>query len=396
MEWLDLSTFTENKALLFLLLGRCLEAFGFGIALFLIVVIAFEQTNSVAYAGLAVSVYQVVMVALQTPFGRLADKYGRKPFILAGIAIHALATLLIGASSSIAMLLALRALQGLGASLEGPASQALVADLVPHAKRGAVMGQYSMMINLGWFVGPVVGGIIADATDVRTPFYICSLLVTLSFFPIAFYVKDPRGTGTDLTRISEPLPARARSLLAFLCLAYFLVQFSGSVMFPLVRVYMVNIGASDTEIGLVVAVFGLISAPLQTPFGRLSDRLGRKPLITLGILSMALVAPWYGFAATFLQLLLIRAVHGIASAMSGPIVSALVADLVPRRQRGKALGVLNTALSLGMVVGPLAGGVLADLYGYQFPFFVCSASMAAGAFVIHRRVKEPRPEEREL
>jgi len=395
MNWIDLSAFRENRALLYLLVGRCLEAFGFGIALFLIVILAYEQTNSVTFAGLAVSIYQIVMVVFQAPIGRIADKYGRKRLILLGIAIHALATFLIGVSNSILMLLALRALQGLGASLEGPASQALVADLVPHEKRGSVMGQYSTMINLGWFVGPVVGGVIADAFDVRAPFLICSGLVALSFFPIAFYVKEPARTARRPTHASEPLPSKTRNVLLYLCLAYFLIQFSGSAMFPLVRVYMLKIGASDTEIGLVVAAFGLISAPLQTPFGRLSDRWGRKPLITLGIFSMAFVAPWYGFAATFPQLLLIRSAHGIASALSGPVVGALVADVAPRSQRGRALGILSTAQSLGMVVGPLTGGVLADLYGYQFPFLLCGGVMAASALIIHRRIKEPSREERE-
>jgi len=131
------------------------------------------------------------MVVSQTSLGRLADKYGRKLFILIGIVVHAVATFLIGVSGSSFMLLALRAVQGFGASLEGPAPQALLADLVPHEKRGSVMGQYSTMTNLGWFVGPILGGIIADATDLRTPFYICPVLVALSFFPIAFSMKEP-------------------------------------------------------------------------------------------------------------------------------------------------------------------------------------------------------------
>jgi len=163
MDWIDISAFKENKALLYLLVGRLLVAFGFGIALFLIVILAYEQTDSVTYEGLAVSIYQIVMVVSQTSLGRLADKYGRKLFILIGIVVHAVATFLIGVSGSIFMLLALRAVQGFGASLEGPAPQALLADLVPHEKRGSVMGQYSTMTNLGWFVGPIVGGIIADA-----------------------------------------------------------------------------------------------------------------------------------------------------------------------------------------------------------------------------------------
>ncbi|MEM2905353.1 MAG: MFS transporter [Candidatus Bathyarchaeia archaeon] len=396
MGWIDVSAFKQNRALLYLLIGRCLEAFGFGIALFLIVVLAYEQTGSVTYAGLAVSVYQVVMVVLQPPMGRVADRYGRKRLILLGTAIHAVATFLLGASTSIFILLALRALQGLGASLEGPASQALVADLVPYERRGSLMGQYSTMINLGWFVGPVVGGLIADAFGTRAPFFICSVLVALSFFPIALYVKEPPRAATGRSNVSGPLTAKVRNVLLYLCLAYFLIQFSGSVMFPLIRVYMVKIEASDTEIGLVVAAFGLISAPLQAPFGRLSDRRGRKPLITLGVFSTSLVAPWYGFATSFPQLLLIRSAHGVASAMSGPVVGALVADVTPRWQRARALGMLSTAQSLGMVVGPLVGGALADLYGYQFPFLLCSGIMAVSALIIHKGVREPSKEEREL
>jgi MFS family permease len=135
------------------------------------------------------------------------------------------------------------------------------------------------------------------------------------------------------------------------------------IVWPLVPVYAVELGAGGLLVGLIIARF------IYPVSGRLSDRWGRKPFITLGLLLYALVSVLYVMATRVETLILVRLLHGMTSVLVAPVAMALVADIAPKNRMGLYMGTQNMAVMLGLGVGPVAGGVIRDFFGMQMAFY---------------------------
>ena len=139
------------------------------------------------------------------------------------------------------------------------------------------------------------------------------------------------------------------------------------IIIPNLAYYAEDIGATSTEIGMLLSIYSgmqLLFAPL---WGRLSDKHGRKPAILLGLLGNAVALVGFGLAKTYVWLLIARSAAGIASAAVLPSVMAYVADVTTPEERGKGMGLMGAAMGLGFILGPAIGGVLGS---HDVPFFV--------------------------
>ncbi len=141
------------------------------------------------------------------------------------------------------------------------------------------------------------------------------------------------------------------------------------IIWPLVPVYAVELGAGGFQVGLIIASFNLARTIIYPLAGRLSDRWGRKPFIALGLFLYALVSVLYVLATRVETLILVRLLHGTTSVLVAPVAMALVADIAPKRRMGLYLGTQNMAVMLGLGVGPVAGGIIRDFYGMQTAFY---------------------------
>ena len=141
------------------------------------------------------------------------------------------------------------------------------------------------------------------------------------------------------------------------------------IVWPLVPVYAVELGAGGFQVGLIIASFNLARTFFNPLAGRLSDRWGRKRFIVLGLLLYALVSVFYVGAERIDTLILVRLLHGMTSVLVAPIAMALVADIAPQHRMGRYLGTQNMAVMLGLGIGPAAGGIIRDLFGMQTAFY---------------------------
>ena len=142
------------------------------------------------------------------------------------------------------------------------------------------------------------------------------------------------------------------------------------IVWPLVPVYAIELGAGGLQIGLIIASFNLARTFFNPVAGRLSDRWGRKPFIALGMLLYAVVSVCYVLAARVDTLILVRLLHGLTSVLVAPIAMALVADIAPKDRMGLYLGTQNMAVMIGLGVGPVAGGIIRDQFGMSMAFYV--------------------------
>lgn len=141
------------------------------------------------------------------------------------------------------------------------------------------------------------------------------------------------------------------------------------IIWPLIPVYAVELGASGVLVGIIIASFN-VSKTLFSPFsGRLSDRWGRKNFIVTGLFSYAAISVLYVLPTTAEMLILIRLFHGLTSVLVVPIAMALAADIAPKPKLGLYMGTLNMAVMLGLGIGPALGGMIRDHFGMDTAFY---------------------------
>lgn len=166
--------------------------FGVRIALLPLMAAAVPTIGAV-WAGIALTLFALGNAVTQQASGRLIDKKGRRPFLVLGLAISALATVFFGWGESVAWFLGLSALAGVGAALIAPASQALLADLIGNDRFGGqALATYSMAIDLGSIAGTMLAGYIADALGFGWAFAATGLVMALAIVPWLFVKRPPR------------------------------------------------------------------------------------------------------------------------------------------------------------------------------------------------------------
>jgi multidrug resistance protein len=161
------------------------------------------------------------------------------------------------------------------------------------------------------------------------------------------------------------------------------------IVLPILPLYAERFGASPTTIGLLIASFSLAQLVFAPIWGRVSDRVGRKPVLVLSLAGTAVGSLLTGVAGSLWLLFAARIIDGVSGA-SVSVAQAAVADVAPPDQRPRLLGLLGAAFGVGFVVGPALGG-LAALGGPEVPFFVAAAIAGLNAIVGARRLPETRP-----
>jgi MFS transporter, DHA1 family, tetracycline resistance protein len=195
----------------------------------------------------------------------------------------------------------------------------------------------------------------------------------------------------------EPLkqaPERAetrRSSQLILFLTVFIDLLGFGIVIPFLPMFAQRMGVGAAGVGLVLSVYSLaqlISAPI---LGRISDRVGRRPVIMLGLLGSSIGYVIYGFAGSFFWLLISRAVHG-ACAGTVSTAQAYIADTTSEENRARGMGLIGAAFGLGFVLGPAIGGVLGHA-SLRTPVFFAAALTFANLIFAAMRLPESHPPE---
>lgn len=145
------------------------------------------------------------------------------------------------------------------------------------------------------------------------------------------------------------------------------------IIWPLVPVFAVELGAGGFLVGLIIASFNIARAIFSPFVGRISDRWGRKNFMVTGLLFYAGISLFYVFSKDAQSLIFIRFIHGLATVLVIPVAMALAADIAPRQKLGLYMGTLNMAIMLGIGVGPAMGGMIRDRFGMNTAFYSMGA-----------------------
>ncbi|MBU8878516.1 MFS transporter [Bacillus sp. FJAT-29790] len=172
----------------------------------------------------------------------------------------------------------------------------------------------------------------------------------------------------------------------------FLVMIGFGIIIPVLPFYAENIGATPTQLGLLMAVYSLMQLFFAPMWGRISDRIGRKPVIMIGILGLALSFFLMGISSSLWMLFAARIIGGFLSSANMPTVMAYVADITTPEDRGKGMGIIGAAVGLGFVFGPAIGGVFSKI-SLSLPFYISGVSSLLTFFLVWIFLKESLTED---
>jgi DHA1 family multidrug resistance protein-like MFS transporter len=171
-------------------------------------------------------------------------------------------------------------------------------------------------------------------------------------------------------------------ILLLLSIAVGVAMIGLGIIWPLIPVYAVELGAGGFLVGLIIASFNVSRAILNPIVGRISDRLGRKKFIVAGLFAYGTIAFLYVIPTHAEMLILIRFFHGLASVFVVPIAMALAADIAPKQKLGLYMGTLNMAVMLGLGIGPVLGGTIRDHFGVNTAFYAMGVLAFLTCFLV--------------
>lgn len=170
------------------------------------------------------------------------------------------------------------------------------------------------------------------------------------------------------------------SQIAVLVLGQFFITMGFSIIMPILPYYTQKMGASALELGLLMASYSVMQFIVTPYWGELSDRIGRKPIFLIGLFGYGISFIIYGFATQLWTLFAARMLGGALAGGMYPTSLAYIADITEHNERGKIMGLLGAASSVGMIFGPSISGIL-SVWGLTVPFFVTAvAAFAFGIF----------------
>ena len=182
---------------------------------------------------------------------------------------------------------------------------------------------------------------------------------------------------------------QSKSALPILFVVMFLVMVGFGIIIPVLPFYAEEIGANPTELGLLMAVYSLMQLIFAPLWGQVSDRIGRKPVMMIGIAGLGLSFFIQAMSTELWMLFAARIIGGILSSANMPTAMAYVADITTEENRSKGMGIVGAATGLGFVFGPAIGGIFSR-FSLNMPFYLASGSSFITLILVFILLKESK------
>jgi MFS family permease len=369
-------------------LAILLDLIGFGMILPLLPFYAQAFHASRITIGLIFASYSLAQLLFAPWLGRLSDRFGRRPLMLASIAGGAAAHLLFATAGSVAMLLVARSLAGVAAANYGIA-QAYLADVTPPARRSQAMGLVGAAFGLGFVIGPALGGLLSRFGMAAVPYSAAALsAVNLLIALVALPESLPPAArslarGRTLFGLGETRRVWHDVRLRNLMLLAFLVMFCFSIMEATLALFcQASFGFGPRAVSALFTYVGVLLVVVQGGLmGPLSRRFGDRRLILAGIALMALGLALLPVPPRAAWLLATLALLAIGSGLHNPSLLALLSRLSGEGAQGETIGVSRSCGALARVAGPVAGTWIFELGGASWPFWSAGGLMVVALLI---------------
>jgi MFS family permease len=338
--------------------------------------------------GLIVSVSTLTGVFLKLPSGALSDIYGRRLPLHVGVVAFGLPPFVYPFVSDLNVLTALRFIHGLATAIFAPSALATVAELYKE-RRGAALGTYTACTQSGALLGPFIGGWLVYAAGFPAAFVTAGLfgcLGLIMFFSLRLNPPPPDVKEKSMAAVAADMwagfaaVARNRKVLITSSTDAAKMIANGALM-AFLPLYGVSVGLNPGEVGLLFSIQAVTSFLSKPVMGRVSDRIGRQPLILVGLIICAGTFVLIAQVAAFPLLLILASGFGFGEAVVSSSSAALVADSSEFKRLGAGMGMQGTIMDIGHASGPLVAGLLIAHLNYQAAFGVIAGVQLVAAAV---------------
>ncbi len=349
-----------------------------------------------ALQGWLITSYALMLSVFALITGPISDRMGRRRILLVGCGSMAGALLLHGIADSFAALLTVRALAGAAGGMLSGAAVAYVGDYFPYERRGWANGWVMSGIAFGQIVGIPIGTLLADWFGFRWAFLMFAVTMLVATVLIWRFVPQP-GVARDthplsfrraLTNYADLL--KRREVVAA-TMIYLLMFFGiGLYVIYLPTWLEESLGVSGAAIASLFFVGGLANVVTGPLAGRLSDEVGRKPLILVSCIGLALVmlATTYVITSMWAAYLMFALAMVMVAMRISPLQSLLTA-LAPAQRRGILMSLAVAVGQLGIGMGAAVAGLAYTKYGYVSNTVIAAVAMGLMAWLVQRYLPEP-------
>ncbi len=385
-----------NRAILALSVARMADAIGNSILFILIPLYVaripeeFIHFPTPILVGILISVFGLVTSVFQPVMGALTDRLGRRKILIqTGLAVIGICIILFIFASHFYELLILRIIQGVAVALTIPASLALMTSITKKETRGGSMGIYSTFRIIGFSLGPVAGGFLESTYGFNAAFYAGAGFILVAILLVYFWVEEVRGEVPDAKKrnfkiIDTDLLSAGIVATSF---ATFLMASAFSMVTTLENQFNSRLDITAVGFGFAFSTVMIGRLIFQVPLGHYSDKAGRRPLIIVGLILMGISTALLGVVTTYIELIVIRLLQGIAAAGIAAPAFAVAADLSKKGGEGRQMSIVTMGFGFGIAFGPMISGLLANFF-FELPFLVVGIITVAGAWVVYKYLPE--------
>ena len=350
----------SKKALPILFLVMFMVMAGFGIIIPVLPFLVEDMGATPTELGLLMSVYSLMQFIFAPLWGRISDRFGRKPVMLLGIAGLSISFFMTASADALWVLFAARIIGGILSSANMPTAMAYVADITTDEDRSKGMGIIGAATGLGFVFGPAIGGIFSGIS-LTTPFYIAGSISIITMFLVAFLLKESlpeeqRGNHSPAGR-SFKNALRGPHMIIFVLQLIMTLSMAGlEATFAYFAAVKADLDA--VQLGYIFMIMGLGSAIVQGGLiGPMTKKFGEAAVIRAGMSISAIGFLLVLFADNFWKSALFLTIFSIGNGVIRPSLSSLLTKGATGGH-GSATGMLSSFDSLGRIIGPTAGGWL--------------------------------------
>ena len=364
-----------------LLLTIFIDTAGFGIVLPLLPFFAEKFGASPLTVTLLATVYSFSQFVFAPIWGRISDRFGRRPIILISLAGMFVGYVLLAFTNSLLMLFLARGFTGAMAA-NGGVIHAYVADVTNTQERAASMGKVGAAYGLGFIVGPAIGGVFAGIDplnpNILVPFLIAASLSATAFIIAIFQILEtPKYYETTSTNPQSKsmfwlLLSSLRTQNFFILLV--LLMMTPFVFSGIETTFVIwserQFGWGPWQNGWIYASMGLAAAATQWYLvGPLTKRYGEIKLIRIGALSIGLGCFLVPFTSGFLDLAMVFIIIVMGVSFNNPSLNSLISKYACAKERGSILGISASFAAMARIIGPAWAGFSFEYFGRDWPFF---------------------------
>ncbi|KRL57977.1 major facilitator superfamily protein [Paucilactobacillus oligofermentans DSM 15707 = LMG 22743] len=344
----------------------------------------FSKWELSLYSGIAFSITFLSQAIVSPLWGKLADRTGRKPMLLRAAIGMTITATLTGLSPNVWILILLRLIQGAFSGYINNA-YALVASEVPTKQSGKTMGLLTTGSVGGQLIGPVFGGVIADAFGYRIPFYIFGCLMLMATVITIVGVKEkftPIDKNSQLAKQSAFAGVKNVHVVWAMIISSMLIQAATNSINPIISLFVKELLTTHSNLaltsGIIAALPGIATLIAAPRFGSLGDHIGPQKVLIAGLLLSGVVFLPTFFVSTVFMLGVFRFMIGIADAALLPVTQTVMSVNTPQESISRIFSYNQSFQAIGSVLGPMLASMVAGILDYRFIFL-----MATGLVVIN-------------